>query len=68
MKLDIWFKMVVVSILVLLATVRARYETTLNFFFLNLSRHGETPSVEQTQTFINICDGFIRQRPLDIIG
>lgn len=30
--------------------------------------HGETPSEEQTRSFIEIVDGFINDRPLDIIG
>ena len=29
---------------------------------------GETPSVEQTETFIAICHNFINQHPLEIIG
>lgn len=27
-----------------------------------------TPSDEQTQLFISICDKFLRQKPLDVIG
>lgn len=30
--------------------------------------HGETPSRDQTQTFIDICDKFIRTNPLESIG
>nr|CAD7455820.1 unnamed protein product [Timema tahoe] len=30
--------------------------------------HGETPSEEQTRTFIHICQKFIAQHPSDIIG
>ncbi|KAM7348245.1 RNA guanylyltransferase and 5'-phosphatase mRNA capping enzyme [Cochliomyia hominivorax] len=30
--------------------------------------HGETPSPEQTQAFIEIVDNFINERPFDIIG
>ncbi|XP_074655994.1 mRNA-capping enzyme-like [Tubulanus polymorphus] len=30
--------------------------------------HGETPSQDQTNTFISICDHFIRQKPLHVIG
>lgn len=30
--------------------------------------HGETPSKEQTRTFIDICDKFIRTNPLETIG
>ncbi|XP_065362989.1 mRNA-capping enzyme [Calliphora vicina] len=30
--------------------------------------HGETPSPEQTQAFIEIVDNFIDERPFDIIG
>ncbi|KAK9510427.1 hypothetical protein O3M35_005218 [Rhynocoris fuscipes] len=30
--------------------------------------HGETPTVEQTQSFINLCKNFISRRPLEIIG
>jgi len=30
--------------------------------------HGETPSVDQAKSFINIVDTFISEHPLDIIG
>nr|CAD7405313.1 unnamed protein product [Timema cristinae] len=30
--------------------------------------HGETPSEEQTRTFIHICQKFIAQHPSDVIG
>lgn len=30
--------------------------------------HGETPSKEQTQAFIEIVDNFINEHPIDIIG
>ncbi|XP_011182006.2 mRNA-capping enzyme [Zeugodacus cucurbitae] len=30
--------------------------------------HGETPSREQTQQFIEIVDGFINERPFEIVG
>lgn len=30
--------------------------------------HGETPSVEQTKAFVDICDKFIRTNPLESIG
>ncbi|XP_043268490.1 mRNA-capping enzyme [Venturia canescens] len=30
--------------------------------------HGETPSKEQTNTFVQVCKNFIAQNPLDIIG
>lgn len=30
--------------------------------------HGETPSDEQTRTFVQVCKNFIAQNPLEIIG
>ncbi|XP_037938314.1 mRNA-capping enzyme-like [Teleopsis dalmanni] len=30
--------------------------------------HGETPSIEQTRSFIEIVDNFINERPFDLIG
>lgn len=30
--------------------------------------HGETPSIEQTQSFIEIVDDFIMQKPLEYVG
>lgn len=30
--------------------------------------HGEAPSKDQTQTFMQVCDHFIRQHPLEVIG
>ncbi|XP_015605380.1 mRNA-capping enzyme [Cephus cinctus] len=30
--------------------------------------HGETPSKEQTTTFIRVCENFIAQHPLEIVG
>ncbi|KAK3858414.1 hypothetical protein Pcinc_035397 [Petrolisthes cinctipes] len=30
--------------------------------------HGEAPTVEQVNTFVSICENFIRQNPLEIIG
>lgn len=30
--------------------------------------HGETPSPEQTRSFIDIVDDFINERPIDLIG
>lgn len=30
--------------------------------------HGETPSPEQTQSFIEIVDNFIIEHPLDVVG
>lgn len=30
--------------------------------------HGEAPSVEQTQTFIELVDQFIMDNPMDIVG
>ncbi|XP_078047314.1 mRNA-capping enzyme-like [Augochlora pura] len=30
--------------------------------------HGETPSEEQTKTFVQVCKNFIAQNPLEIIG
>ncbi|XP_013383469.1 mRNA-capping enzyme [Lingula anatina] len=30
--------------------------------------HGSAPSVEQTQAFLNVCETFIRQKPLEVIG
>jgi hypothetical protein len=31
-------------------------------------RHGETPSKEQTEAFIQLCARFNNQKPLEIIG
>lgn len=36
------------------------------FFYSH--RHGEAPSEEQTKTFIEVCDSFIRMNPLHKIG
>ena len=35
---------------------------------LKTKSHGETPSVESTQLFINIVENFIRQHPTEIVG
>lgn len=32
------------------------------------SRHGETPSEEQTSAFIKLCENYMRKNPLEIIG
>ena len=37
-------------------------------YFLWFNRHGETPNAEQTTTLVNVCDHFIRQHPLEVIG
>lgn len=41
-----------------------------NCKYLKLScrGHGETPSSQQTNLFIHVCDKFIRENPLEIIG
>uniref|UniRef100_A0A0B7ADD3 Uncharacterized protein n=1 Tax=Arion vulgaris TaxID=1028688 RepID=A0A0B7ADD3_9EUPU len=35
---------------------------------LKCKGRSETPTEEQTTAFVNLCDNFIRNRPLDIIG
>uniref|UniRef100_A0A336MHT3 mRNA-capping enzyme n=1 Tax=Culicoides sonorensis TaxID=179676 RepID=A0A336MHT3_CULSO len=35
---------------------------------LNCRGHGETPSIEQTRSFIEIVDEYIRDHPLDTVG
>jgi len=35
---------------------------------LFLCRRDETPTVEQTQAFVDICETFIRRNPLQAIG
>lgn len=30
--------------------------------------HGEAPTTEQVNTFVSICEKFIRQNPLEIVG
>ena len=37
-------------------------------FLFPFFRHGETPSDEQVNAFVEICDAFIRKNPLEIIG
>uniref|UniRef100_A0A1A9WAG5 mRNA-capping enzyme n=1 Tax=Glossina brevipalpis TaxID=37001 RepID=A0A1A9WAG5_9MUSC len=39
-----------------------------NYVKLQCRGHGETPSPEQTRSFIEIVDNFINERPLDIVG
>ena len=36
--------------------------------FLEFCRRSETPSQEQTQTFMDLCERFIQLHPLEIIG
>jgi len=33
-----------------------------------LLRRDETPTVEQTQAFVDVCETFIRRNPLQAIG
>ncbi|XP_076349616.1 RNA guanylyltransferase and 5'-phosphatase mRNA capping enzyme [Tachypleus tridentatus] len=40
----------------------------IKYLKLQCTGHGETPSVEQTETFIQVCHNFISKNPLDIIG
>ncbi|XP_015912150.1 mRNA-capping enzyme isoform X2 [Parasteatoda tepidariorum] len=40
----------------------------IKYVKLQCRGHGECPSVEQTKTFIQICQRFIANNPLDIIG
>ncbi|XP_013774740.1 mRNA-capping enzyme-like [Limulus polyphemus] len=40
----------------------------IKYLKLQCRGHGETPSVEQTETFIQVCHNFISKNPLDIIG
>ena len=30
--------------------------------------HGETPSLDQTKSFIEIVDAFVQEHPLDMVG
>uniref|UniRef100_D3TNV7 mRNA-capping enzyme n=1 Tax=Glossina morsitans morsitans TaxID=37546 RepID=D3TNV7_GLOMM len=39
-----------------------------NYVKLQCRGHGETPSLEQTRSFIEIVDDFVNERPLDIVG
>lgn len=43
-------------------------EYACKYVKLQCRGHGETPSVEQTKAFIQICDTFMRKSPLEIIG
>lgn len=38
------------------------------FWVTFLCRRSETPTVEQTQAFVNLCERFIHQKPLEVIG
>ncbi|XP_064481228.1 mRNA-capping enzyme-like isoform X1 [Ornithodoros turicata] len=40
----------------------------INYLKLQCRGHGECPSAEQTQTFLQICRNFISKHPLEIIG
>lgn len=39
-----------------------------NYVKLQCRGHGETPALEQTQIFMDVCSKFISQKPLEIIG
>lgn len=43
-------------------------ENNCRYVKLQCRGHGETPSPEQTQSFIEIIDNYINDHPLDIIG
>ncbi|EEC03894.1 mRNA capping enzyme, putative [Ixodes scapularis] len=43
-------------------------ECGVKYLKLQCRGHGECPSVEQTQTFIQLCQNFISQNPLEVIG
>ncbi|RZF44276.1 hypothetical protein LSTR_LSTR006826 [Laodelphax striatellus] len=43
-------------------------EDSIKYIKLQCRGHGETPNVEQTNLFINICRKFISSRPLEMIG
>lgn len=43
-------------------------EEGCKYFKLQCRGHGETPSVEQTNTFIGVCHSFISQHPLESIA
>lgn len=40
----------------------------IRYLKLQCRGHGETPSPDQTKTFITICKNYIAQHPLDIVG
>lgn len=42
--------------------------TITGWMFCYNFRHGETPSMDQTQAFIQMCARFINQKPLEVIG
>ncbi|CAK9828448.1 mRNA-capping enzyme [Anthophora retusa] len=39
-----------------------------NYLKLQCRGHGETPSEEQTRTFVQVCKNFISYNPLEVIG
>lgn len=43
-------------------------EEGCKYLKLQCRGHGETPSSDQTQAFVNVCHNFIAQHPLDIIA
>lgn len=43
-------------------------EENCKYLKLQCRGHGETPSPEQTRTFVSICHNFITQNPLSVIG
>ena len=45
------------------------YNCNGNFSFdLLFSRHGQAPTIDQTEMFIRICNGFLEKNPGKIIG
>ncbi|CAH1784913.1 unnamed protein product [Owenia fusiformis] len=47
-------------------TVENKHEC--RYVKLQCRGHGECPSVEQTNIFLSICEHFIQQKPLEVIG
>lgn len=43
-------------------------EKEVKYVKLQCRGHGETPSIDQTRLFVNLCEKFIRENPLEIIG
>lgn len=46
--------------------IEKKYEC--KYYKLQCIDHGEVPTVEQTRTFVQVCDSFIRRNPLEMIG
>jgi hypothetical protein len=50
------------------SVVEGKTNNKLSIRLFDFSRHGETPSGEQIDRFINVCNEFSKTNPNDIIG